>query len=84
MRDPMFGQKIIELRAGVLTSVVHMQDFNLSTHFILSNCLEFHKLVKYLVFGMEEVNEFSSGVVVDEHSEVSCTSNRCGEGTNSI
>jgi len=70
----MFGQEIIKLWAGVLTSVVHMQDFNLSTHLILSNCLEFHKLVEYVVFGMEEVNEFSSGVVINEHSEVSHTS----------
>src|SRR5258708_17425542 len=73
MRDPVFGQEIIELWAGVLTSIVCMQDFNLLTHFILSNCLEFHELVKYLVFGMEEVNEFSSVVVIDEHSEVSHT-----------
>ena len=75
MRDPMFGQEVIELWTGILTSIVHMQDFYLLTHFILSNCLEFHKLVKYLVFGMEEVNEFSLGVVIDEHSEVSRTSN---------
>ncbi len=75
MRDPVFGQEIVELWAGVLTSIVCMQDFNLSTHFILSNCLEFHKLVEYLVFGTEGVNEFSSGVVIDEHSEVSHTSN---------
>jgi len=71
----MFGQEVVELWTGILTSVVRMQDFYLLTYFILSNCLEFHKLVKYLVFGMEEVNEFSLGVVIDEHSEVSRTSN---------
>ena len=75
MRDPMFGQEVVELWTGILTSIVRMQDFYLSTHFILSNCLEFHELVEYLVFGMEEVNEFLSGVVINEHSEVSHTSN---------
>ena len=84
MRDAVFGEEFIELWADILTSIICTQGFDSPTHFILSNHLEFHEFVEYLVFGTEEVDKFLSRMIINEHGEVFHTSDQQWEGTNNI